>query len=209
MTTGPVLRALERLGWFVAVCGMVAAAALVAGFLVFVGTLEWIETMPARHAEGVVALTGGAERIADAVALLARGDADRLLITGVNPATSGGEIARLTPEARALLDCCIELGYAAEDTLGNAAETSRWVRGHNIRSLIVVTSNYHMPRALAEIGHAAPGVELLAYPVVSERARAAGWWANGQSLRLMVSEYLKYVIVLTRLHVAPAFATQA
>ena len=178
---------------------------LVAGFFVFVSALEQTERPPTRHAQGVVALTGGADRIADAVELLAQGAADRLLITGVNPNTSSGEIARLAPEARTLLDCCIELGYGAENTVGNAAETSRWVRDHKIRSLIVVTSNYHMPRALAEIGHAVPDVDLLAYPVVTERARLGDWWGDGQRVRLMVSEYLKYVIVLARLHVAPAF----
>ncbi len=196
-----LLRTVTRLVVTVAALG---ALGLGAGFLLFVGTLERDEAVPPRHAEGMVALTGGADRIADAVALLARGRADRLLITGVNPATSGSEIARLAPEARGLLGCCIELGYAAANTVGNATETGDWVRRHNIRSLIVVTSNYHMPRALAEIGQVVPDVELMAFPVVTARARAGDWWDNGGRLRVVAWEYLKYVAVLARLHLLTA-----
>ena len=199
--TAVAARVVGGLARLVALAALLGAAALAAGFLLFVGTLEQTRTVPPRHAEGVVALTGGADRIADAVALLAGGRADRLLITGVNPGTTGDEIARLTPEARGLLDCCIELGYAAANTVGNAAETSHWARRHAIRSLIVVTSDYHMPRALAEIGHAAPGVELMAFPVLAaERAR----WTDGQRFRTVAWEYLKYVAVLARLHGASA-----
>jgi uncharacterized SAM-binding protein YcdF (DUF218 family) len=154
------------------------------------------------HAEGAVALTGGAERISDAVDLLARGRADRLLITGVNPATTRGEIARHLPAARDLFDCCIALGYEAANTVGNAAETERWVRAHHIRSLIVVTSNYHMPRALAEMGSALPGVELVAYPVVSERERLHPWWADGATARLVMWEWIKYNAATLRIGLA-------
>lgn len=150
------------------------------------------------HAEGIVALTGGSDRISDAVDLVASGHASRLLITGVNQATSGEEIARLTPHFGALLDCCIDLGYDALNTIGNAAETRRWARSRGIsHSLIIVTSNYHMPRALLEIGHALPGVTLVPHPVVSERLRA-GLLSDPQVARLVALEYLKYVAALAR-----------
>ncbi len=195
MTAG-IGRVLGGLARLVALAGLLGAAVLAAGFVLFVVTLDDPSRAPPRHAQGVVALTGGADRVIDAVGLLARGHAERLLITGVNPDTTAPEIARLAPGARALFGCCIELGYAAANTVGNALETSRWVRRHAIRSLIVVTSDYHMPRALAEIAHAAPGVDLTAFPVVAERDRAGG------RLRTLAWEYLKYVAVLARLHVA-------
>ena len=166
----------------------------------FLDRIAAVETPLDGHAEGAVALTGGADRIADAVALLARGHADRLLITGVNPATTRGEIIRQTPAARDLIDCCISLGYEAANTLGNAAETERWVRANHIRSLIVVTSNYHMPRALAEMGSALPGVELTAYPVVSDRGRHP-WWGDGASARLILWEWIKYNAATLRIGV--------
>ena len=181
---------------------LICLALLIWSFADFLARIADGEAAPARHADAAVALTGGADRIADAIELLARGNADRLLITGVNPVTSRQELARKAPGARALFDCCIELGYEAANTVGNATETERWVRAHRIRSLIVVTSNYHMPRALAEIGSALPDVELIAYPVVSERAKRS-WWSDEQSARLIVFEYCKYVATRLRLSFAP------
>ncbi len=176
--------------------------ALAWSFSSFVDRIAAAELPLSRHAEGAVALTGGADRISDAVDLLAQGHADRLLITGVNPSTTPGEIVKRTPAARDLIDCCIALGYAAANTVGNAAETERWVRANHIRSLIVVTSNYHMPRALAEMGSALPGVELVAYPVVSEHSRAHPWWSDGASARLILWEWIKYNAATLRIGIA-------
>ena len=173
-------------------------ASLGVGFLRFVSGLQDVEARPSRHADALVVLTGGTDRISDAIDLLADGQADRLLITGVNPATSPENLARRLPRIRSLVDCCVTLGYQAVDTAGNAAETAAWVRAHHVRSLIVVTSNYHMPRALAEIGGKLRGVDLLAYPVVSDHAKARPWWTSPHRTRLIVSEYVKYVVVLTR-----------
>lgn len=168
----------------------------------FLDRIAAVETPVTGHAEGAVALTGGADRIADAVEILAQGHADRLLITGVNPATTPGEIVRRTPAARGLIDCCIALGYEAANTVGNAAETERWVRANHIRSLIVVTSNYHMPRALAEMSSALPGVELLPHAVVSEHGRLHPWWADAASARLILWEWVKFNAATLRIGIA-------
>jgi len=66
--------------------------------------------------------------------------------------------------------------------------------------LIVVTSNWHMPRAMAEIRHQLPFTRLIPYPVISERAKAEPWWSNTESMRLLLGEYLKYLVALTRMH---------
>lgn len=174
------------------------------GFVLFVEALDRPEPTRLRHAEGIVALTGGAERVSEALDLLLSGRGDRLLISGVNPSTSAGDLTRTAPEARPLLTCCIELGYAAGNTIGNARETRLWVRRHHIRSLIVVTSDYHMPRALAEIGAAAPGVDLVPYPVSSGRTEGRLLWEDGGRLRLALVEYLKYLVVVARTHLDPA-----
>ncbi|MBE7200908.1 MAG: YdcF family protein [Parafilimonas terrae] len=185
---------------------LLVATGLAVSFVAFVFQIDSAEVPPRRHADGAVALTGGADRIQDAVGLLAQGSADRLLITGVNPQTTRGELVRQQPQARALFDCCIELGYEAENTIGNAAETERWVRAHAIRSLIVVTSNYHMPRAMAEIASVLPDVELQAYSVVSEHSRGQPWWSDGTTTRLVISEYVKYIISHMRFLAASAGA---
>ncbi len=176
----------------------VMALGFVVGFLRFAAGLQEAETPPARHADALVVLTGGTDRVSDAIDLLANGQADRLLITGMNPTTSPESLARRLPRIRNLVDCCVTLGYQALDTSGNAAETAAWVRANHFRSLIVVTSNYHMPRALAEIGGKLSGVELLAYPVVSEHAKARSWWMSPHRTRLIAFEYVKYLAVLAR-----------
>ena len=176
----------------VQVARVFAAAAFCAfgvGFVRFASSLPTAETPPARHAAALVVLTGGSERVSEA---------DRLLITGVNPTTSPASLARRMPRVRKLVDCCVTLGYRALDTAGNAEETAAWVRANNIRSLIVVTSDYHMPRALAELGQALGPVDLLPYPVVADTARGVRWWGTPDRLRLIASEYVKYLVVRLR-----------
>ena len=116
-------------------------------------------------------LTGGAFRINDALELLAAGRGQRLLITGVNPATRAREISRLMPEHRRWFSCCVDLDHSATNTIGNAIETRRWAKARGFKSLIVVTSNFHMPRAMAELAHQLPDVTLVPYPVVSDKVR--------------------------------------
>jgi len=176
-----------------------SVSALVAGFVGFALSLERHETTPVVRAEGVVALTGGSDRVGDAASLLARGQARRLLITGVNPATRGRDIARLLPMSKDLFECCVDLGYAAQDTQGNARETRDWAARHKIKGpLIVVTSNYHMPRALTELSAAMPGVTLYPFAVVSDHLDVSDWATNRRVLRLVVREYLKYLRALLR-----------
>lgn len=174
-------------------------SAFVAGYIGFALSLERSEPVLTVQADGVVVLTGGSDRIQEAAELLARGQARRLLITGVNRSTRGEEIAKLLPVSRKLFDCCVDLGYAALDTAGNAAETREWARARGIDgSLIVVTSNYHMPRALVELSAALPGVELYPFPVVSGHMRVADWLDDLNVARLIGGEYIKYLYALAR-----------
>jgi uncharacterized SAM-binding protein YcdF (DUF218 family) len=182
----------------VCVCGF-APSALVAGFVSFASSLERAETRLMARAEGVVALTGGSDRVLEAAELLARGQARRLLITGVNRSTLGADLERILPMSKDLFSCCVDLGYRARDTAGNARETRDWARERSIKGpLIVVTSNYHMPRALVELSAAMPGVTLYPFPVVSEHVNVADWTRDKSVLRLLVREYLKYLRALAR-----------
>ena len=185
------------------IAGVVAALAI--GFVVFVTEVQTEEPALAGKADGMIALTGGAERITDAVDLFARGHASRLLITGVNQNITRAEISRLVPKFRDLIDCCVDLGYDALNTTGNAEEARRWVRERGIeKSLIVVTSNYHMPRAMVEMSHALPGHELIPYSVVTLGMRDGRWWKNPKLARIMATEYIKYLVAVARLAVTDA-----
>ncbi len=121
-------------------------------------------------------LTGGSDRIEDAVQLLAEGRASRLLISGVNEALKPDSLARRMPMHGDLFACCIDLDYGARNTVGNAVETRRWTRQHRIGSIILVTSNYHMPRALIEFRRAMPSATIIARPVVPYGFEAGRWW---------------------------------
>lgn len=188
------LRAARKAALTALAAGSFVAALLILGYAVFALSLAREERAIAGRAEGMVALTGGSDRVLDAALLLARGKADRLLITGVNRATRGATLAKILPVSPELFDCCVDLGYAALDTAGNARETRDWARARNItRSLIVVTSNYHMPRALAEISAAMPDVELHPFPVVSEHVNVADWASDLRVARFIGKEYVKYI----------------
>ncbi len=174
------------------------AFALGIGFLAFLDGLAVTEAAPDRRSDGIVVLTGASARINDALALLASGHGQRLLISGVNPQTRGREIASLVPEHAGWFSCCVDLDRSALNTVGNAIETRRWVRERRFASLIVVTSNFHMPRAMAELRHQLPDVTLVPYAVISERVRVDSWWTRPSSARLLFSEYLKYIAAVAR-----------
>lgn len=178
-----------------ALCGV----AFVSGYVWFALSLARDEPHLSVKAEGVVALTGGSDRVLDAAELLARGQARRLLITGVNRATRSSVLARRLPVSRDLFNCCVDLGYEALDTVGNARETRQWAQVHKIsHSLIVVTSNYHMPRAMVELSAALPELKLYPYPVVSEHVNLADWASDPGVIRLIGGEYVKFLGALLR-----------
>jgi uncharacterized SAM-binding protein YcdF (DUF218 family) len=183
-------------------------AIMLVGFLVgfagFVSQLRGAEVKPAGNADGIVVLTGGSSRVSDAMELLADGYGKRLLISGVRPTNDASDISRSLPDSQPLLSCCVDLDRSAVNTRSNAAETRRWAHERGFKSLIVVTSNYHMPRAIVELSHAMPDVALIPYAVVGDKWRDEPWWTSGGTFRLVLSEYVKYVAAAVRVRLADA-----
>lgn len=180
----------------------VALWLLALGFVMFASLVMREPQDDRTGADGIVVLTGGQTRIAEGVKLLRQGSAGRLLISGVNEKTTQRQLARLTGLSSRELACCVELGYAALDTVGNADETRKWAAARGFDSLIVVTSSYHMPRSLAELARAMPGVTLVPHPVLPESLRAEPWWLHMRTTRILVSEYLKFLPAAARLTMA-------
>ena len=192
-------------GWLRAIVVAALAAvfiAVAAGFVGFLSQLRGAEVAPAGRADGIVVLTGGSSRVSDAMELLAGGYGKRLLISGVHPTNAASDISRSLPDSQKLLNCCVDLDRSAVNTRSNAAETRRWAHERGFRSLIVVTSNYHMPRAIVELSHAMPDIRLIPFAVVGEKWRDEPWWTSGATLRLLLSEYVKYVAAEMRVRLA-------
>jgi uncharacterized SAM-binding protein YcdF (DUF218 family) len=179
----------------------VVGVVIVGGFVWFLAQLQSDEAPPKNPADGIVVLTGGSSRVADAVDLLASGYGKRLLISGVHWSNSAGEISRSLRDNKSWLACCVDLDYSAVDTRGNATETRRWAQERGFRSLIVVTSNYHMPRAIVEFSHSMPDVLLIPFPVIGEKWRDEPWWSSGKAARLLVTEYAKFLAAGVRVHI--------
>ncbi len=149
-------------------------------------------------ADAIVSLTGGSTlRIKTGVDLLTAGAGERLLISGVNPSVDADAVRAQTGGEPALFACCIDLGREALTTVGNAAETAAWADEHGYESLLVVTSNYHMPRSLLELRHAMPDVELIAHPVRSG-VDPARTWRDGRSFKGVLVEWAKWRVAALR-----------
>lgn len=168
------------------------------GFVDFLSKVPPTEAKPARNADGIVVFTGGSSRVSDALDLLSAGYGQRLLISGVHPTNGYTDIQRTLPDSQKLLACCVDLDRSAINTRSNATETRRWATDRGFHSLIVVTSNYHMPRAIVELSNAMPGIDLVPFAVVGDKWREEPWWTSGAALRLLLSEYAKYLFAQTR-----------
>ncbi len=184
---------------------LLLGAAWSLSFAAFLGAAHETETLPA-HADGIVVLTGGADRVAAGLHLLEEGRAPALLISGVGHGSGLEAIVRgLGLDARTVT-APVALGRTARTTRGNAEETAAWAHQRDAHSLIVVTAGYHMPRALLEIGRTLPGVALHPAPVQSPVLRGTTGLA---ALRLLAGEFNKWLAARLGLpQVGPGFARE-
>jgi uncharacterized SAM-binding protein YcdF (DUF218 family) len=184
------------------------ALALAAMPVAYGGGLVWFaESIPSEPAtddtttDAIVVLTGGAARLATGIELLRQGRARKLFVSGVYRGVDVQELLRVQRQSPDEVACCIELGYSAESTEGNATETRGWVEREGVASLRLVTASYHMPRSLIEFRRAMPGLRIVAHPVLPDSFRRERWWAWPGSLRLVIAEYHKLLAVLLRPYV--------
>ena len=174
-----------------------------AGLFAFAARVQHLTPMPQpAAADGVVVLTGANsnERIAAGVSLLSQRLGRRVLVSGVNREVTREQLRAATGSVRRLYDCCVDLGFTAVDTVGNARETADWAKSMKFSSLTIVTSDYHMPRAMLELRAVLrpPGVTLQVYAVPTPGLRIRHWWKSPHAARLMVVEYCKYLAILGR-----------
>ena len=173
--------------------------AFIAGFALF---STYVSTMMAptaqRDADAIIVLTGGQSRIDVAIDLLKSGKGKRLLISGVNPVAGLEDLRRATGADESLFSCCVDIDRAALDTIGNAAESARWMQANAYASVILVTNNYHMPRSMLEMRRISDSVEILPYPVVNARLDKGEWLTRPDALRVLFTEYTKFLAAFAR-----------
>lgn len=171
-----------------------ALAAWTVGLVRFAATIPNVVEDTDTPTEAIVVLTGGSERFATGLRLLAQDRAERMFVSGVHPGVDVGRLLVVAGQPSPALAERIETGHAALDTAGNAAETAGWMQRRGYHSLRLVTSHYHMPRSLAEFRRALPEVRVIPHPVFSAGAATSLWWQRPATLTLVISEYNKYLL---------------
>lgn len=180
---------------------MMIGASLVILIAVFVSLLQhFVLTLPkpqmhADSADGIVVPTGGQARLHAGLDLLGDGRAPRLFLSGVGQGITKDMIAQslaLDPARAAQLACCVTLDFQAENTKGNARATQKWANDNGLSRILLVTSDYHMPRAALEFAYHLPERTIIPYPVSAPDLIGKSWYSDWQTLRLYSREFLKY-----------------
>lgn len=151
--------------------------------------------------DGIVVATGGQARIEEGLRLLSEGRASQMLVTGVGKGisyTSLKRTLRLTEAQIRVLECCVDLDAAARDTIGNARSAALWADANALKSLRLVTANYHLPRAQNEFQRAFPETSLHVFAVLPPDLKLDTWYRHWPSAKLLVREYGKYLVSLIR-----------
>ena len=181
---------------FALVGAIISIACFFAGLQHFVLTLPKSSDPANPATEGIVVITGGQQRLSDALGLLESGAGKELLVSGVGKGVSKAILAdelELMASARALLQCCVTLEFQAGDTRGNALAAAKWAKSNNFQSLRLVTANYHMPRAKYVFTNQMPHINLHFWPVSPSELTLETWWQKFDILWLLSREYAKYL----------------
>lgn len=194
-------------GRILAAAAGIGLFAFLAGFVIFASSVGRYTPSAAPQADGIVVLTGGEHRLREAARLLAEGRGKRLLISGANRIATREDLHRKSGLVPVLFNCCVDIGYDAHTTSGNAEEAKAWAGDKRFTRLIIVTSSYHMPRSLIELGRAMPDLTLIPFPVVSSNFRTEAWWLHPATARLLFSEYVKFLPSAARFGAARLFGS--
>ena len=186
---------------------VLALSLLVLAALYVNGLLRFVEAIPTDMADrdsvtdAIVVLTGGSLRVATGFRLLHEGKAGKLFVSGVHRTVEPHQLLASVPQLdqmRAKLECCVTLGYAADDTIGNALETAGWAAATGIRSFRLVTASYHMQRSLLEFHRIMPRAHILPHPVFPPNFQRDGWWRHPGTAGLILAEYNKILVARLR-----------
>jgi uncharacterized SAM-binding protein YcdF (DUF218 family) len=177
--------------------------------LYLIGLIWFAEAIPRAPAaasaptDAIVVLTGGPLRLGEGFALLLEGRGRKMLVSGVNRGVELNELLRVAGAPLHSVACCVELGYDADNTAGNADEARQWMAKEGFTSLHLVTANYHMPRSLLEFRRAMPAAHIVPHPVFPDSFKREDWWHWRGTFMLVAVEYNKYLLTLARTALTP------
>jgi len=166
------------------------------GLTIFIARIPAAATdaEPVPKADGIVVFTGGGARLTAAMTVFSDGGGERLLISGVNPEISRARLAELWQGDPAQFDCCVDLGLEAQTTQGNAEELRDWAHNHRYDVIILITSDYHMPRALAAANSRLQGIAIIPFVVSSGYLDDRGRPVSRRAWRNLAGEYTKFLL---------------
>ena len=173
------------------------------GLLIIVwimGLIWFVDEVPTSHTENstktdaIIVLTGGTGRLETGLQLLSEGYANLLFVSGVARGIDVQSLLKLFSRNRDDFTCCIVVGYRADNTAGNAVETTKWIIENKFNSLRLVTASYHMPRSLFEFRRKMPLIKIVPHPVFPPQFKRQNWWRWPGSAQLLASEFNKYLI---------------
>ena len=169
-----------------------------AGLIYFYSSIPSSPNLSKEKTDAIIVLTGGSERISEGVRLLREGYGDKLLISGVNKETKLKDLfptqGLKADDIFMVLSGKVHLGKEAVNTVGNALETAEWVKNQNIKSIRLVTSNYHMPRSMVEFKKTMPGIIIIPSPVFTNKFNKTDWFSDKNSRDLIILEYSKFLV---------------
>ncbi|MGH9219299.1 MAG: YdcF family protein, partial [Vicinamibacterales bacterium] len=155
-----------------------------------------------RSADAIVVFAGGAgesgqagggyqERVKQAVDLYAGGYASHMIFsTGFVFAFAEGEIMRSLAEANGVPPEAIVLETEARNTFENVARSREILIEKGWRRVLLVSSPYHMRRAVLTWRKVAPEIEVVATPVPNSQFYAHRRGATLEQIRGLLQEYV-------------------
>ena len=162
-----------------------------------------------KRASNIVILTGGSNRIRDGLKIIKNLENSaiintKLLISGTGKGFTLSNVKKLLPKSESLdifLKCCIELDNKSQNTHSNAIETFKWAKKKNIKTFILITSNYHMPRAALEFKSRMPNFEIITHPITPKKHDISNWMHSFETFSLIFIEYSKFLIAISKIKI--------
>ncbi|PIZ32593.1 MAG: hypothetical protein COY39_05155 [Alphaproteobacteria bacterium CG_4_10_14_0_8_um_filter_37_21] len=136
-------------------------------FLSFYNMIPKIQdTKSVEKTDAIVVFTGGNKRVQAAFDLFEKRHAELLFVSGVPKGVTKRKLLKVSHSSIVDLST-VQLG-SAENTQENAEEVSKWARDQNIRSIRLVTTTFHMPRALREMRLKTENLVVIPHPISAD-----------------------------------------